>query len=121
MLHKILLIDDEPDVLFVSQLSLSSVGGWTVIATANGAEALALAKAEKPNLILLDVVMKPISGIDIFLQLRGDIETAKIPVILLTVRPYDADVRRLGASGIIPKPFDPLKLPDQILQILKAA
>jgi CheY-like chemotaxis protein len=121
MLKKILLIDDEPDVLYVSQVSLRSVGGWVVISTNDAAEAFALAKQEKPNLILLDVVMKPISGIDIFIQLQKDLETSLIPVILLTVRPYDADVRRLGARGIIAKPFDPLKLPEQIKQILRAA
>ena len=120
MLKKILLIDDDPDVLYVSQISLSSVGGWLVISTHDGTEALDLAKREKPNVILLDVVMKPISGIDIFLQLQRDRETSSIPVILLTVRPYDTDVRRLGARGIIAKPFDPLKLPDQIRQILQA-
>ena len=121
MLKKILLIDDEPDVLYVSRISLSSVGGWVVIAANNATEAMALAKQEKPSLILLDVVMKPTSGIDIFLLLQKDPETSLIPVILLTVRPYDTDVRRLGARGIIAKPFDPLKLPEQIKQILQAA
>src|SRR5689334_1674808 len=72
MLKKILLIDDEPDVLYVSRISLSSVGGWSVISTHDGTEALLLAKKEKPNLILLDVVMGPISGLDIFLELQRD-------------------------------------------------
>jgi CheY-like chemotaxis protein len=119
MLKKILLIDDEPDVLYVSRVSLSSVGGWSVISTHDATEALMLAKKEKPNLILLDVVMGPINGLDIFLELQRDAETTLIPVILLTVRPYDTDVRRVGARGIIAKPFDPMKLSEQIERILQ--
>jgi CheY-like chemotaxis protein len=120
-MKKILLIDDEPDVLYVSQISLRAAGGWIVISTNDATEAMVLAKQEKPNLILLDVVMKPISGIDLFLQLQKDVETSSIPIILLTVRPYDTDVRRLGACGIIAKPFDPLTLSDQIKQILQTS
>ncbi|PIP58382.1 MAG: response regulator [Candidatus Vogelbacteria bacterium CG22_combo_CG10-13_8_21_14_all_37_9] len=83
MMAKILLIDDEADLLFLYTKALMADGFSTIMAT-DAETGLIKAKNEKPDLILLDLVMKPIDGFKIFSDLKKDLNTAKIPVIILT-------------------------------------
>jgi CheY-like chemotaxis protein len=84
----ILVVDDEADVLtFIT--TLLEDNGFAVISAENGKEGFALAKAQRPNLILLDISMPEESGVRMYRNLRGDPQTATIPVIMLTGVSHD--------------------------------
>jgi two-component system, OmpR family, alkaline phosphatase synthesis response regulator PhoP len=118
---RILIIDDEEDIREVAQLTLESVGGWEVLTAESGMEGLQLAEAEKPNAILLDVMMPDMDGIATFEKLMTNPETQSIPVILLTAKVQSSDRQKfaeLGVKGLIAKPFNPMVLNDQLVDIL---
>jgi CheY-like chemotaxis protein len=118
---RILVVDDEDDIREVAQLSLEMVGGWEVLTASSGAEAVRRAAEERPDAILLDVMMPGMDGPTTFQQLRGDPATAAIPVILLTAKVQPADRRRfvdLGVAGVLAKPFDPMELAAQVSEAL---
>ena len=120
---KVLVIDDEEDVRYVAQLSLGRVGGMTVVEATSGEEGLARARAERPDFILLDMMMPGMDGAATFRALRADEGTAQIPVVFLTAKAMASEVERLkslGARGVILKPFDPMTLADEIRAILGA-
>ena len=121
MSRKILLVDDEDDIREVAQLSLEMTAGWEVRTARSGAEALRLAPAERPDAILLDVMMPEMDGPATARALRRSAETAQIPIILLTAKVQAADRRRfddLGVAGILGKPFDPMTLADEVSRVL---
>lgn len=119
----ILLVDDDGDIREVATLSLEVVGGWRVSSAAGGAEGLAMARAERPDAILLDVMMPDLDGPGTIRRLQTDRLTRDIPVIFLTAKAGSADHHRfaaLGIAGTIVKPFDPMTLPDEVVAILGA-
>ncbi len=125
MSHKhILLVDDEDDIREVAGISLEAVGGWQTSSASSGAEGIAKAIAERPDAILLDVMMPDIDGPTTFMRLQEDPQTRDIPVILLTAKAQTADRERfeqLGIAGMLTKPFDPMTLSDQVAAILAAS
>jgi len=109
---KILAADDEPHILRVVKDKLAN-SGFTVITATNGEEALELAIREKPDLILLDVMMPKMNGFDVCRTLRGKPEFAAIPILLLTARGQEVDRKmglEAGATEYITKPFSPRQL-----------
>ena len=121
MARKILIIDDEDDIREVAALSLESVAGWEVIMASSGAQGLACAAEQKPDAILLDVMMPDMDGPATFRELRRNPATARIPVLLLTAKVQGSDQRRfadLGVEAVLFKPFDPLTLSAQIASVL---
>ncbi len=87
----------------------------------SGIEGLADAKAQKPDAILLDMMMPGMDGAATFQKLQGDATTQGIPVILLTAKVQSSDRLRfaeMGVAGVIAKPFDPISLASQVAQIL---
>jgi len=117
----ILLVDDEDDIREVAALSLEAVGGWRVSSASGGGPGVAIARAEHPDAILLDVMMPGLDGPATFARLQEDPLTRDIPVILLTAKAQTADRRRfaeLGVAGTLTKPFDPMTLTDEITAIL---
>jgi CheY-like chemotaxis protein len=121
MSRKILLVDDEDDIREVAQMSLEMTAGWEVIAAPSGAEALRLAQSERPDAILLDVMMPGMDGPATARELKSRPETADIPIVLLTAKVQAADRRRfddLGVAGILSKPFDPMTLADEVSGVL---
>jgi len=118
---RVLLVDDEPDIRAVARISLEMVGGWTVLTEASGAAALVRAAAERPDAILLDVMMPDMDGPTTLERLRTDPATAAIPVLFLSAKLQASDQRRfegLGVAGVIPKPFDPMMLSRQVAEAL---
>lgn len=118
---RILLIDDEDDIREVAQLAFETAGGFDVDTAHGGRAGLEKARAHPPDVILLDVMMPELDGPHTFALLRESAETRDVPVIFLTAKVQNADKRNLlslGARGIIAKPFDPLLLPEQVLEIL---
>jgi CheY-like chemotaxis protein len=119
--RKILIIDDEDDIREVAALSLQSVAGWDVIVANSGAQGVARATEQRPDAILLDVMMPGMDGPTTFRELRKNPATADIPVLLLTAKVQGSDQRRfadLGVQAILFKPFDPLTLSSQISSAL---
>jgi len=118
---RILIIDDEYDIRAVAQLTLKTVAGWDVSLAASGKEGLVKAADEQPDVILLDVMMPDMDGIETFRALQANPATESIPVIFMTAKVQAAEQRRfteLGVAGIIPKPFKAMKLPAQIAATL---
>jgi two-component system, OmpR family, alkaline phosphatase synthesis response regulator PhoP len=121
MTRRILIIDDEYDIRAVAQLTLKTVGGWEVMSASSGQEGLIKAATEQPDVILLDVMMPEMDGIETFRALQADSATQSIPVILMTAKVQASEQRRfaeLDVVGIITKPFKAMKLPEQIAIIL---
>ena len=116
---RILIIDDEEDIREVAQAALEEMAGWTVAGAGSGAEGVVTATAERPDAILLDVMMPGTDGFEVLARLKANPPTAAIPVILLTAKVQVAG-RRLPseAAGVILKPFDPLMLASEVAQLL---
>jgi CheY-like chemotaxis protein len=119
--RRLLVVDDEPDIRAVVRLSLERIGGWQVLEATCAKEAVALAAAERPDAVLLDVMMPLIDGPATFALLQSDPKTRDIPVLLLTARAegaqHDAWLAA-GVRGVLAKPFDPLQLPVQVAEAL---
>ncbi len=118
---RILFIDDELHVRQVVKACLESLGGWNVLLASSGQEGLVKAISEKPDAILLDVMMPGMDGLILLQQLKGNPVTVSIPVVFLTARHSLAEPHRLqalGVKGAITKPFNSLTLVPQIANAL---
>ena len=118
---KVLMIDDEPDIRQIGRMSLKGVGRWQVILAESGAEGIAAASRETPDVILLDVMMPGLDGPSTLSRLQEQETTKRIPVIFMTARSQQQEIDRflsLGAAGVITKPFDPMTLPGEIQRII---
>jgi two-component system OmpR family response regulator len=118
--HRILYVEDEADIRTVAKMALEAVGGFEVIECASGSEALAAAPVARADLILLDVMMPEMDGPTTLRALRAMPETAATPVIFMTAKVQAAEIaqyRSLGALDVIPKPFDPMQVSEEILRI----
>lgn len=103
---KILIVDDEKDVLFMLEQELAAKG-YSVIATDNGKDALSLAKSERPDLIILDILMPHLSGGEVARILKESPETENIPVIYISGRFEEHEVGRLGdGKMVLRKPYE---------------
>lgn len=110
---RILLVDDEPDIREVVDVSLGLDADFKTRACASGADALATAAEWRPSLILLDVMMPVMDGPTTLAKLRKNPRTAAIPVVFLTARTQAGEIAQyisLGAQGVLSKPFDPMTL-----------
>jgi CheY-like chemotaxis protein len=119
---KVLLVDDEVDIRRIAALSLSGVGGMEVAQASGGLEGISKAREDRPDVILLDMMMPGLDGLATFRTLRSDPETSAIPVVFLTAKAMSAEVdrlRALGARGVLIKPFDPMALPRLLRELLE--
>ena len=120
---KILIIDDENDIRRIARLGLERVGKMEVVDAGSGPEGVDKARAEKPDAVLLDVMMPGQDGPATLQSLRSDPQTASIPVIFLTAKALTSEVERLrslGAAGVLTKPFDAMTLAAQVRAVLEA-
>jgi DNA-binding response OmpR family regulator len=107
MLH----IDDELELREIVAISLSLDSEVVLRSCASGKEGLTAAAEDRPDIILLDIVMPFMDGLETLEHLRENQQTADIPVILMTAKECKFDhLMSLGASGVIRKPFDPMTL-----------
>ena len=114
---KVLIVDDDADIRSIARLSLSRVGGMDVIKAASGVEGVRKAQEEKPDVILLDMMMPTMDGLETLAALRSQPATALTPVIFLTAKAVGDEVERmtaLGAAGVLIKPFDPRTLSEDV-------
>ncbi len=115
-MFKVLVVEDEPENQLAIQVILT-VEGFEVVSVEDGRLALGVAKEQRPDLILLDVMMPEINGFDVFAQLRGDEETKNIPIIMLSALAQQRDVARAVEAGVddyVAKPFEPADLVERI-------
>jgi two-component system, OmpR family, alkaline phosphatase synthesis response regulator PhoP len=119
---RILIVDDEDHIREVAQLSLEAVGGHEVLSASSGIEAIEQATNERPDAILLDVMMPELDGPGTLDRLRSNPATQDIPVVFLTAKVRESDVERfrdLDVAGVLAKPFDPMTLPEQLRRVLQ--
>jgi DNA-binding response OmpR family regulator len=117
---KILVVDDEVYILHILDFSLGAEG-FEVITADNGEAAVEKAKTERPDLIVLDIMMPVLDGYETLRQLKRNNDTKDIPVILLTAKGRDVDKRlgfEVGATDYIVKPFSPSRLIERIEEII---
>jgi two-component system phosphate regulon response regulator PhoB len=120
MKAKILVVDDEPDQLELIDINLTAAG-FDVLSTGNGAEALQQARALHPQLILLDIMLPGLDGLEVCKLLRRDPATCSIPIVMLTARAMEIDRvlgLELGADDYITKPFSVRELVLRVKKLL---
>lgn len=108
----ILLVDDDPLIIELVQFNLEK-WGYQVLVARDGGEALELARSQKPDLIILDLMLPVIDGLEVCRRLHADSTTRNIPIIMLTARGEEADKvlgLELGADDYMTKPFSPREL-----------
>jgi len=117
---KILVVDDEPEAVELVEFNLQQAG-YEVITAMDGAEALTKARSKTPNLIVLDLMLPEMSGLEVCKTLRRDPATAGIPIIMLTAKAAEIDRvlgLELGADDYLTKPFSPRELVLRVKKIL---
>jgi two-component system alkaline phosphatase synthesis response regulator PhoP/two-component system response regulator VicR len=115
----ILVVDDEPQVARLVEINLTRAG-YTVKIAVNGEEALAQIAAERPDLVVMDVMMPRMDGFEALRRLKTDPKTEDLRVIMLTARSQDEDVFEgygRGAHWYLPKPFEP----EELLTVVRLA
>lgn len=120
MLTHIMYVDDEPDIQAVVKLALEAVGGIGVRLCSSGKEAIAVVGEDKPQMILLDVMMPDMDGMTTLQKLRGIPELGSIPVVFMTAKVQRHEIeqyKQMGAVDVICKPFDPMTLADEVRKI----
>ena len=119
-LHKILCIEDETDIQTVAKLALETVGGFVVEMCGSGEEAIEKTPEFLPDVILLDVMMPGMDGLETFRAVRALPAARETPIIFMTAKSQAHEVSQLlelGALGVISKPFDPIDLSRQVTDL----
>jgi CheY-like chemotaxis protein len=117
----VLVADDDPDILSLVKAVLER-SGHEVVVVSDGVEALAYVRERKPDLAVLDIAMPEIDGLEVLRQLRADVMTSDLPVVLLSARAQEADVElgfATGASAYLKKPFSPRELSEHVAELLR--
>ena len=119
--EKILVVDDEEDILELVRYNLTKEG-FNVLCASTGEEGLNAAKSKLPDLIILDLMLPGIDGLDVARSLKSEKNTKDIPVIMLTAKGEEADIvtgLELGADDYISKPFSPRILTARVRAVLR--
>ncbi|MBA3341659.1 MAG: response regulator [Gemmatimonadaceae bacterium] len=119
--ERVLVVDDEPDIVALVAYHLAKAG-YRVVTAATGAEAIDQVKREHPALVVLDLMLPGMSGLDVIQALRRDEPTRRVPVLMLTARREESDRIRglsLGADDYLTKPFSPAELVLRVKAILR--
>jgi DNA-binding response OmpR family regulator len=120
---RVLIVDDENAIRLVCRLNLQTAG-FDTLEAGDGATALALVRAERPDLILLDIMLPDVDGWAIAEELAADPATREIPILFLTARSERADMSRghqLGGVGYVTKPFEPVALTETVTTVVERA
>jgi two-component system, OmpR family, response regulator len=119
-LQHILCVDDEDDILEVTSLCLESIGGFRVTCCGSGADIVSVVERERPDMVLLDVMMPHMDGPSTLRLLQEASASPHVPVVFMTARVQPAEVGEyleLGAVGVVAKPFDPMLISAQVVEI----
>ncbi|KKN40266.1 hypothetical protein LCGC14_0735110 [marine sediment metagenome] len=120
-MEKILIVDDEEDFCYFVKKNLEAISNYKIIIATRGRKGIQIARKEKPDLILLDIMMPGIGGLEVLKKLKGNEKTQNIPIIMLTAK--DEDKSRIKALGsfcddYIIKPVENLVLKGKIHKVL---
>ncbi|MEY2421452.1 MAG: hypothetical protein QOI95_1519 [Acidimicrobiaceae bacterium] len=118
----VLVVDDDPVILKLLEVNFE-MEGFTVLVARDGEEGIEVARTDQPDLIVSDIMMPRVSGLELVTALKGDPATSEIPIILLSAKAQNADVRSgldAGADDYVTKPFEPLDLVDRVNRLLEA-
>ena len=121
--QKILVVEDEPDIAKLVSYHLAQER-FKVLTAEDGEQALKLIQREKPNLIILDLMLPGLSGMEVCKTLRDQPETAKLPILMLTAKAGEADRvvgLEMGADDYLTKPFSPREMVARVRAILRRA
>lgn len=119
-IRTILVVDDEPALLRLMEYLLHRQG-YRILTAANGEDALELVRTERPDLVVLDVMMPRMDGYEVAAAIRHDREIASTPIVILTAKAQDQDIERGLAAAVdayITKPFEPARLSDTVANLL---
>jgi len=118
----VLVVDDDPVILKLLEVNFE-MEGFAVLIAHDGEEGIAVARTGQPDVIVSDIMMPKMSGLELVTALKGDSATSEIPIILLSAKAQNADVRNgldAGADDYVTKPFEPLDLVDRVNKLLDA-
>ena len=118
----VLVVDDDPVIQKLLQVNFE-MEDYNVLTASDGEEGLARARNERPDIVVLDIMMPKMNGLEVASALKADPATAMIPVILLSAKAQGADIQAgsdTGADDYVTKPFDPLELLERVGSLLAA-
>ncbi|TML89760.1 MAG: response regulator [Actinobacteria bacterium] len=119
----VLVIDDDPVIVKLLRVNFE-LEGFNVISAGDGREGVEMVRAERPDVVISDIMMPTMNGLELVSILKSDPTTADVPVLLLSAKAQMADVQRgfeLGADDYVTKPFDPIELIDKVTALVAAA
>ena len=119
----VLVVDDDPVIQKLLQVNFQ-MEGYSVVLAGDGEEGLATARDVRPDLVVLDVMMPKLDGLQVAAALKGDADTAGIPIIMLSAKAQETDVKAglaAGADEYMTKPFDPLHLTERVAALIAAS
>lgn len=120
MTKKILIVDDEPNIV-ISVEYLLSLEGFEVLVARDGEEGLAQIRADRPDLVVLDIMMPRLDGFEVCKAVRADPTLAGVRILMLTAKGREAEIAKglsLGADAYIPKPFSTRELVAKVKELL---
>src|SRR3546814_8838706 len=118
----VLVVEDDPVILRLLEVNYQ-LEGFNGLAPQDGAEGIELARAEHPDVIISDIMMPKVSGLELVQAVKGDPDLAATPIILLSAKAQSADLKSgldAGADDYVTKPFEPLDLVDRVNALLGA-
>ena len=116
----VLVVDDDPVILKLLTVNFE-LEGYDVCTATQGAEALDVARERRPDVVVSDIMMPVMSGIDLVIRMKADPDLTAIPVLLLSAKAQAADIRAgldAGAADYVTKPFEPLDLVSRVEAVL---
>ena len=122
MEKKVMIADDEEELLALMLATLEGGEGFKVLLARDGAEALEMARREKPDLLFLDIMMPKLNGYEVCRELKKDPATASITIIMLTALAQDSErakAMEAGADDYFTKPFSPTALLNKVEEVLE--
>jgi two-component system OmpR family response regulator len=123
-IKKVLLVDDDTNITFLTKLALDELTDWTVMEASSGTQALQMVENFTPDLILLDAMMPGMDGRTTYAKFREIAALNSTYIIFITAKIQADEIDQfcaLGAEGVITKPFDPIYLVDEIDRVLSKA
>lgn len=117
-MERVLVVDDEPDVLLLCRLNLEQQG-FDVLEASNGRSALELLREERPDVMVLDLMMPGMNGYEVLETIRADELLRQTPILVLTAKSLQADRERtaeMGAAAFLTKPF----LPSELCELVRS-
>ena len=117
---KVLVVDDDPVIIRLLEVNFE-MEGFEVVTAVDGMDGVEKCRAEQPDIVVSDVMMPKLNGLELCVALKADPATSGIPVVLLSAKAQVADIRAgldAGADDYVTKPFEPLDLIDRVNKLL---